>query len=129
MPVEPLKIQPIQSHTVDPNLKPCVKPEAKSETWNVSAYCPCRICCGKWAGDGQTASGHKIKPGDRFIAAPRSIPFGTWITVPGYGRAQVLDRGGAIREGCLDLFFDTHQEALEWGRKHIAVKIIEKKWN
>ena len=30
MPVEPLKIQPIQSHTVDPDLKPCVKPEAKN---------------------------------------------------------------------------------------------------
>ncbi|GAH06555.1 unnamed protein product, partial [marine sediment metagenome] len=26
----------------------------------VTAYCPCKICCGKWA-DGYTASGHKLQ--------------------------------------------------------------------
>jgi 3D (Asp-Asp-Asp) domain-containing protein len=69
----------------------------------------------------QTANGYQIKAGDRLIAAPPEIPFGTWITVPGYGRAQVLDRGGAIKGKRLDLYFPTHQEALNWGRQHIEV--------
>ena len=93
--------------------------------WNVSAYCPCVKCCGEYSKGKhyrQTASGYKIQAGDKLIAAPKSIPFGTWIDVPGYGRAQVKDRGGAIKEGCLDLYFNTHQEALEWGRQHISVK-------
>lgn len=99
----------------------------KKEIWNVSAFCPCAICCESWAsvpvssGRRRTASGHVIRAGDRLIAAPPEIPFGTWITVPGYGRAQVLDRGGAIKGKRLDLYFPTHQEALNWGRQHIEV--------
>ena len=62
--------------------------------FEVTSYCPCDICCGKWA-DGHTASGHIIQPGDMFVAADRSLAFGTMVEVPGYGKVPVLDRGGA----------------------------------
>ena len=89
---------------------------------NVSAYCPCSKCCGKWA-DGITASGHVIQPGDKFIAAPTDYPFGTVIDVPGYGRVRVQDRGGSITGNRLDVFFPTQQAALEWGRQYLTVEI------
>ena len=98
-------------------------PEPK---WNVSAYCPCEKCCGKYSKGQhyrQTANGYKILPGDVLIAAPPEIPFGTWITVPGYGRAQVKDRGGAIKGRKLDLYFSTHKAALQWGRQYLAINI------
>jgi len=82
-----------------------------------TAYCPCKICCGPKA-CGVTASGHKIRPGDKFVAADKSIPFGTLITVPGYNNGKpvpVLDRGGAIKGDHYDVFFPTHKEALKWG--------------
>ena len=88
----------------------------------VSAYCPCSKCCGKYA-DGITASGHKIKAGDKFCAADKSIPFGTMIDIPGYGKVPVLDRGGAIKDGKLDVFFHTHKRALLWGRQKLNVRI------
>ena len=94
----------------------------------VSAYCPAKCCCGKYA-DGVTASGHRIQPGDKFCAAPKSIPFGTMIDIPGYGRVPVLDRGGAIKEGRLDVYFDDadgksgHERALIWGVRNLQVKI------
>ena len=88
----------------------------------VTAYCPCRLCCGGHA-DGITASGHWIRPGDRFVAGPPGLPFGTLIDVPGYGLVPVLDRGGAITEGRLDVFFPTHGEALEWGRRVLVVRV------
>ena len=97
-----------------------VLPLPRVETYEVTAYCPCSRCCGKWS-DGFTANGHKIRPGDRFVAADSSIPFGTMLTVPGYGRVPVLDRGGAITGKRLDLFFPTHQEALNWGRQTVQV--------
>lgn len=97
---------------------------------NVSAYCPCESCCGRWAKDavnasGQriTASGHVIRPGDKFIAADKSLPFGTKIYVPGYGTHAVEDRGGAIKGHKLDLYFDTHQKALAWGRKQLTCTV------
>ena len=89
-------------------------------TANVSAYCPKKCCCEIYS-DGITASGHIIQPGDKFVAAPPHIPFGTMIDIPGYGRVPVLDRGGAIRGNKLDVFFDDHEAALQWGRQHLTV--------
>ena len=91
----------------------------------VTAYCPCEKCCGKWS-DGVTASGYVIKKGDKFCAADRSVPFGTILNIPEYGRVKVLDRGGAIKGNRIDVYFDTHQEALNWGVKNLAIKEFKK---
>jgi len=91
----------------------------------VTAYCPCEKCCGEYA-DGITACGHKIRPGDAFVAADKQYSFGTEMLIPGYTNGQpvkVLDRGGAIRGDRLDVFFHSHEEALKWGVKHLDVKV------
>ena len=109
------------------------KAETKSEPsgeWRivrmrVTGYCPCPKCCGEYS-DGITANGHKIRPGDTFVAADKRYSFGTEMVIEGYSNGQtikVLDRGGAIRGNKLDAFFHTHQEALEWGVRHIDVKV------
>lgn len=93
----------------------------------VTAYCPCSKCCGSYS-DGITACGHKITAGDRFAAADKMYPFGTQMIIPGYKNdkaVKVLDRGGAIGGNCLDVFFNSHQEALEWGVRYLDVKICE----
>lgn len=100
------------------------KDEYKTILMNVSAFCSCESCCGIWA-DGQTASGHWIRLGDKFVAAPSKYPFGTIMDVPGYGRVPVLDRGGAIKGNKLDLYFQSHQAALNFGRRQLKVKIIK----
>jgi 3D (Asp-Asp-Asp) domain-containing protein len=71
---------------------------------------------------GQTASG--VQAGRGTIAADtRLYPFGTIMYIEGYGYGKVEDRGGAIKGQHVDLFFRTHQEALEWGRKTLEVKV------
>jgi 3D (Asp-Asp-Asp) domain-containing protein len=89
-------------------------------SWDVAvtAYCPCSKCCGRYA-DGVTASG--VPARGKLIAAPKSIPFGTSIYVPGYGVAPVQDRGAAIRGNRLDLLFPTHAKALRYGRRKMTV--------
>lgn len=88
----------------------------------VTAYCGCEKCCGSHA-DGITASGYKLQNGSKVIAAPADIPFGTKIYVPGYGLATVEDRGGSIKGNRLDVYFQTHKEALEWGRRIVIVEM------
>lgn len=91
----------------------------------VTAYCSCPLCCGEYS-DGITANGHKIRPGDTFVAADKKYAFGTEMIIAGYSNSQlvkVLDRGGAIIGDRLDVFFDTHQKALNWGVKYLAVKV------
>jgi 3D (Asp-Asp-Asp) domain-containing protein len=92
----------------------------------VTAYCPCPICCGPKA-NGITASGHPVTDNDgHFVAAPKNYPFGTMVTVPGYNNGQpvpVYDRGGAIKGNHIDIFFKTHQEALNWGKQYLQIGI------
>jgi 3D (Asp-Asp-Asp) domain-containing protein len=98
--------------------------EAPSFIYIITAYCPCHICCGIYS-DGATANGYIIQERDKFVAAPKRIPFGTIINIPGYGKVPVLDRGGTIKGNRLDVFFPTHQEALEWGIRELEVFIYE----
>lgn len=96
------------------------------EVWmRVTGYCPCRKCCGKYS-DGITASGHKIGRCDEFAAADKKHLFGTRVIVPGYNNSKpvrVLDRGGAIHGNRLDLFFNSHRKAQEWGVRYLLVKV------
>ena len=106
------------------NRKPIIKivPSERrtADLWRVTAYCSGSCCCGRFA-DGITASGKPAK--GKLIAAPKSIPFYTWIDIPGYGYAEVLDRGGSIKGKRLDLLFPDHQSALNWGVQYLEVKI------
>ena len=91
----------------------------------VTAYCPCAKCCGRFA-DGRTADGHKIHWGDRFVAAPKNIAFGTEMIIPGYNHNQpvkVKDRGRVIKNNRLDVFYNTHHTASRWGVQYLDVKI------
>ena len=104
--------------------------QAKDDSWKavrmrVTAYCPCSSCCGEYS-DGITADNHRIQDGDRFVAADNVYAFGTEMIIPGYNESQsveVKDRGGAIKNNRLDVFFNTHEEALAWGVQHLYVLI------
>ena len=78
--------------------------------------------------NGITASGLPVSYNlGRFAAADSAVlPLGSRISVPGYhdGRAiPVIDRGGAIKGDKLDVFFPTHERALQWGRRWVLVTI------
>ncbi len=62
---------------------------------------------------------------DGTIAADtKYYPFGTRMYVPGYGWGRVEDRGSAIRgPGRIDLYFESHDQALRWGRRRLRVEI------
>lgn len=96
--------------------------------YTVTAYCPCKKCCGRFA-DGVTASGDPVTVnGGKFVAADPSIPLRTFVSVDGYNGGRpvpVLDRGGAIKGRRIDCFFPTHKEALEFGiRRGVEVRIF-----
>ena len=107
------------------NTAPQQRSQWQTVRMRVTAYCACRRCCGKFA-DGITASGHKIRRGDTFAAADKRYSFGTEMVVAGYNKGKpikVLDRGGAIRGNKLDVFFNSHRKARQWGVKYIDVKV------
>lgn len=77
------------------------------------------------------ADGTPVFPG--MIAAPKNIPFGTKMHIPGIGTVAVHDRGGAIvpagergeKFDRLDVWMGAGDEglnrALRWGRRNVKV--------
>jgi len=63
-------------------------------------------------------------PQDGTLAADTNYyPFGTRFYIPGYGYGVVEDRGSAIQGKHIDLFFKSHNKALDWGNRNMEVKV------
>ncbi|MEW6621212.1 MAG: 3D domain-containing protein [bacterium] len=88
-----------------------------------TAYSDSKISCGKWAGC-VTSIGLKARYG--IIAVdPGVIPLRTKLYVEGYGYGIAGDTGSAIKGNRIDLCFNTHQEAIRYGKKNVKVYILE----
>ena len=112
-------------------LRPAAKaaPATRTMKMVVTAYCPCKKCCGQNA-QGITASGKPVSHNKgRFVAADTSVlAFGKKLVIPGYHDGtpvEVLDTGSAIKGKRLDVYFSSHQKALEWGRRTVDVTVID----
>lgn len=90
-------------------------------TYKITAYCPCSKCCGK--ATGRTASGTTATPG-RTVAASSKFAFGTKLNIGGH-IYTVEDRGGAINGNKIDIFVNSHAEALQWGVRYLPVSVAE----
>lgn len=86
-----------------------ITPEDTSVLMTATAYCLY----------GHTAWGLPTRSG--IVAAGPSVPFGTQLYIQDYGYAIVADRGPAIKDGMLDVWFPTCQQAIQWGRKAVKV--------
>ena len=88
--------------------------------YKITAYCPCSKCCGK--STGRTASGTKATAG-RTVAASGKFAFGTKLNIGGH-IYTVEDRGGAINGNKIDIFVNSHAEALQWGVRYLPVSVV-----
>ena len=88
--------------------------------YKITAYCPCAKCCGKT--NGRTASGTTATAG-RTVAASSKFAFGTKLNIGGHVYT-VEDRGGAINGNKIDIFVNTHAEALQWGVRYLNVSVV-----
>lgn len=98
------------------------KPSRSSESRNLigkfelTAYCACTKCCGANA-KGITASGTKVTKGRTIAVDTNVIPMGSKVYIEGVGERVAEDRGGAIKGNRIDVYFGSHQEALNFGRR------------
>lgn len=88
-----------------------------------TGYCPTYPCVNRNAEHGITKSGHRAERGT--CAADWSVyPAGTVLFVPGYGLCRVEDTGRLVKGQHIDLYFDTAEEARQWGVKHQFIKEV-----
>ena len=81
-----------------------------------------------YAGDTITATG--VAPvrnpnGLSTIAVdPSIIPLGSKVYIPGYGEAIAEDTGGAIKGHRIDLFLNSENECINWGRRNVTLYVL-----
>ena len=94
------------------------------DTYNATAYT-------SWLDGttGTTATGTQARVG-AIAVDPRVIPYGTRmyiVSVDGqvvYGVATAEDCGGAIKGKIVDLFFDTYEECVAFGRRDVTIYFL-----
>lgn len=93
---------------------------AQAEIYEVTAYCGCAKCCGK---AGQPTASGKMPVQGVTVAAPRAIKLGTKVLIEGVGERIVQDRLAKRYDHRIDVFFNSHKEALKFGKRKLNVTI------
>lgn len=112
---------PVQDET-EVVTEPTINRTALGE-FKITAYCACTKCCSIYA-DGITYTGTIATEGRTIAVDPDVIPLGSIVEVNGH-EYIAEDIGGAIKGNRLDIFFNSHQDALEWGVQYLDVFLIE----
>lgn len=86
--------------------------------FTLTAYCPRRCCCGKWA-SGYTATGTLATEGRTIAVDPKVIPYGSRVLLiwpDGTQHSYIAeDCGGGVNGNHIDVFFNSHQAARIFG--------------
>ena len=101
--------------------------------YTLTAYCPCTDCCGVWGenrpldeyGDiiVYTASGEQAVEG---ITVASDLPLGSVLYINDH-QYIVQDTGSGITDKRIDIYFDNHQDALNFGVQTAEVFIDKRR--
>ena len=81
--------------------------------FKLTYYCACTECCGEYA-NGITATGTKATQGRTIAVDPSVIPYGSEVIIG--NRVYIAeDCGGAIKGNRIDIYMDSHEDALSQG--------------
>lgn len=123
------------THQVE--LKRELKQEPKQEwktlgEFKITAYCSCVHCCSIWAKNRPldengkeivyTASGERAEAGKTIAVDTSVIPFGTEVRI-GDTVYTAQDTGSAVNGNVIDIYFDSHEDAVKHGAKYLEVEV------
>jgi len=95
--------------------------------FKLTAYCPCEECCGKWANNRPNgivygAIGEELKEGYSIAVDPDVIPYKSEVTINGK-TYKAQDCGGGIKGNEIDIYFENHDDALDFGVQYEEIFI------
>lgn len=110
------------------------KKKKKLGIFKLTAYCSCEKCCGSYAKNRPVdkngkqivygSSGEVLKEGISIAVDTKVIPYGTTVIIDG-NEYIAHDTGGAIKKNRIDVYFEDHQKAVEFGVQQKEVFVYE----
>ena len=98
--------------------------------FKLTAYCGCRKCCGKYADNRPVdengnvivtgSIGVRLEAGISIAVDPRVIPYHTEVVINGH-TYTAHDTGGNIKGNRIDVYFDNHEDAWDFGTQYAEV--------
>ncbi len=102
-------------------------PYTEAALFEATAY-----TCNTWEyiGEGITFTGTQARVG-AIAVDPRVIPLGTRMYIASadgeyvYGYCVAEDTGGVIKGNIVDLYYDTHDECIQFGRRNVVIYFLD----
>ena len=111
---------------IEPNVKIAYKCENRSteqpeyKEFEATAYTHLDEGCNRW-----TKTEFYLTPTARIVAVdPTIIPLGSIVEIEGYGIYYAQDVGGAIKGNKIDIYHWDREQALEFGRRMVKVRVL-----
>ena len=102
--------------------------------FKLTAFCSCVKCCGEWSKDRPVdeegneivigASGEVLVAGVSIAVDKNVIPYGETVLINGQ-EYIAHDCGGAIKKNRIDVYFNEHQDALNFGVQYAEVFLLK----
>lgn len=120
---EPQVTEPTEIESTEPAL-------ISLGTFKLTAYCSCQKCCGSYALNRPVdengneivygSIGVRLEAGVSIAVDPSVIPYGTQVIINGH-TYTAHDTGGNIKGNRIDVYFDNHQDAWDFGAQYAEV--------
>ena len=91
--------------------------------FDITGYCSCEVCCGKKE-KYLTKTETIPRAGYTVAADPSILEMGTKVEIGGIVYT-VEDTGESVTGNVIDIYFDTHEEAVRFGRQRKEVYLVQ----
>lgn len=119
-----IKFKHIEREPIQGSIAYCEEMEFYGEPIQImtTAYCSCEKCCG-WS-TGITYSGTQATAGRTVGANLSQFPLGTVLVIDGH-EYVVEDTGAGVGKNHVDIYMNSHEEAVEYGKKYVTCYVKE----
>lgn len=83
------------------------------------------IQCTAYTATGNATASGVMPTANHTVAAWSGLPFGTKIYIPAMGTTYTVeDRGGAVTDGIVDIYMDSYEDCIQFGRQNLEAYIV-----
>ena len=73
----------------------------------------------------KTSTGTRPRANHTIAVDPTVIPYGSKVYIEGYGTYIAEDCGGGIKGNMIDIYMNTYNECIQFGRRKAKVYIVK----